>query len=729
MAKYSGWLTTSTTAFSPAVPAATEGISIPSNEYPIQFELSKNGANAYWHYTAPSGSGSTHTFGFYLCNYDQSKKCKLFTLTLSGSAGSVISQAFSNTLVTIDAWMLEGVTLPRIVAIAETSNENARMLTLEGSIVTSIWTGTLTNKSITAGASTGGSLAVSTTSAKAGTEITLTPTAYTGYQLSSYTISPALTITNNKFTMPNQNVTVTANFTKISYSVTVSAGTGGSLTASKSTANYGDVITLTPNAATGYQFSSYTKNPSGLSISNNKFTMPAQNVSITANFTKQSYAITKAASPSGAGTVSTKKSGTEVSVANYGDTIAISQTPASGYYFNGWTLNPSRTISSNSFTMPASAITVTANYLKYSTATLNKTTLEGGGTATLTISPNSSSFSHKYKLSFGSGMETDWVSVAAGTTSVSVSIPLNWSASIPNATSKTGGTMQVQTYSGSTLIGTHTISNLTYTVPASVKPSVGTITTSIVRTVGGVTYANIGNYYVQNHSAVRTQVSGSGAQSSTISSMSLTISGYSGSNYSKTVSAGSIDFTSGLLSIAGTATITVTATDSRGRTASKTATITVQAYTKPAGSLRLWRVNSGGTADDMGIYGKYTLSKQYTQLGSNTLTWTLSYSGGSQSGVADTGDIFPSSRKTFSETSDYTFTLTLTDSLETTVITATLSSARFIIAVDSTGNRIGFMRFPNKTIPSGKARTLEISADTQVYIGDVTLEDYIRSIT
>ena len=39
------------------------------------------------------------------------------------------------------------------------------------------------------------------------------------------------------------------------------------------------------------------------------------------------------------------------------------------------------------------------------------------------------------------------------------------------------------------------------------------------------------------------------------------------------------------------------------------------------------------------------------------------------------------------------------------------------------------MKVTNKTIPSGKNRTVEFSADTQIYIGDQTLEDYIRSIT
>ena len=113
----------------------------------------------------------------------------------------------------------------------------------------------------------------------------------------------------------------------------------------------------------------------------------------------------------------------------------------------------------------------------------------------------------------------------------------------------------------------------------------------------------------------------------------------------------------------------------------------------------------------------------------NALTVTLSCSQGSASNPATSGNILPSSRKTFSQTSEYTITLTLADLLETTTITAKLPSARFIIYVDSTGNKLGFMKVPNKTIPSGKSRNVEFSADTQIWIGDVTLEDYIRSIT
>ena len=131
----------------------------------------------------------------------------------------------------------------------------------------------------------------------------------------------------------------------------------------------------------------------------------------------------------------------------------------------------------------------------------------------------------------------------------------------------------------------------------------------------------------------------------------------------------------------------------------------------------------------MGTYAKYQLSKSYTQLTGNSLSWSISCTLGSASSPPDTGDLLPGDRKTFSQTLEYTITLTLTDALETTVVTGKLPSARFIMYVDASGNKLGIMKVPNQAIPSGKNRTFEISDDTQIYIGSMTLEDYIRSIT
>lgn len=506
------------------------------------------------------------------------------------------------------------------------------------------------------------------------------------------------------------------------FSITVTSTTGGSCSCSHSSASPGTTITLTPTASTGYQFAGYTTSPA-VTISNNRFTMPSSNITITATFAKITYSITRVANPSGGGSVTASPAS-----ATAGTQVTIGQTPNTGYYFNGWSISPSVTISNNKFTMPAGNVTVTANYLKRSTATLNKSSMDGGSTVTLTISADKTSYSHRYELSFGSGMSTGSVSVAAGVNSVTISVPLAWCAQIPTAASKTGGTLTLTTYNGSTQIGSYQITGLTFTVPASVKPSFTSCTAAIARTIEGVTYPDIGEYYVQNHGGVRIQADAAGDQGSTITAIAAAVAGYAGASYNKTVLTASIDFTTGLLTVAGTTTINVTATDSRGRTVTQALTIEVQAYSKPAGTLRAWRVDVNGDPSDMGDYGRYELTKQYTQLGTNTLSWTLSCSLGSANNPTDTGDIFPGDRKNFSQTQEYLITLTLTDSLEQTVITYTLPSARFIIFVDSSGNKLGFMKVPNGTIPAGKNRTIEFSADSQIYIGNDTLEDYIRDI-
>lgn len=531
----------------------------------------------------------------------------------------------------------------------------------------------------------------------------------------------------------SKSVTVVVTFTTktiTSYTITTQvSGGNGTLTANKSTAAAGDTITLTPSPNVGYELASLTNNRS-VTITNNKFTMPANNITVTATFQKKSYSITKSVSPTGGGSISTKISGTEVTTGKMGDTVTITATPASGYTFKSWLASTgvtpaSLTSTTTTFTMPANTAPVYALFNKYSTGTLSTKSMTGGGTVTLTISADKSTYSHKYTLSFGTGMATSETTVAAGTTSVSISVPLNWSAQIPNATSKTGGTLTLKTYEGSTLIGTSTITGLTYNVPASVKPSVSALTTAVARTIGGTTYANVGSYYVQNHSGVSVSCTASGSQSSTISSVVMTISGYSGSK-TMSLSSGTYSATSNLLSVAGTATITVTATDSRGRTGTNTATITVTAYSKPAGTLNVYRVDANGDADDMGEYGKYQLTKSYTAVGSNSLTVKITSKGSQETVSADTGNLLPSTRQSFDVQYEYTVTLTLVDSFnETTTITDKLQTAKYIIHVDAGGDKLGFMKAANKTIPTGKTSTVEFSADSQIYYGDLTLEDMI----
>lgn len=127
----------------------------------------------------------------------------------------------------------------------------------------------------------------------------------TGYHLTGYTSSPAvsgtLTGTTYTFTMPAYNVTLTAQWEAdgpTTYTVTYAAGTGasGTMTDSNSPYEEGDEVTVLENtftAPTGKEFDSWevrdaSSNP--ITITDGKFTMPASNVTVTAQWRNKAAA-------------------------------------------------------------------------------------------------------------------------------------------------------------------------------------------------------------------------------------------------------------------------------------------------------------------------------------------------------------------------------------------------------------------------------------------------------
>lgn len=162
------------------------------------------------------------------------------------------------------------------------------------------------------------------------------------------------------------------------YSITIINSTGGTVSASATSGiRAGTTIYLSRSASTGYQFSAWNHSPSSVSISSSyTFTMPASNMTISPTWTKINYAITKAVSPSGAGTI-TSPSG---STSTYGTTITLAQTPVSPYVFDHWNVSSIGNIYSNSFTMPAQAVTITAYY------TLSERTLTWDDYGDITLS-------------------------------------------------------------------------------------------------------------------------------------------------------------------------------------------------------------------------------------------------------------------------------------------------------------------------------------------------------
>ena len=83
--------------------------------------------------------------------------------------------------------------------------------------------------------------------------------------------------------------TITANYVPTTFTITCQNDGHGTLSASANSAASGTQITLTPTPNNGYAFDHYTISPSSVSISNNKFTMPASNVTVKAFFKTSGY--------------------------------------------------------------------------------------------------------------------------------------------------------------------------------------------------------------------------------------------------------------------------------------------------------------------------------------------------------------------------------------------------------------------------------------------------------
>ena len=128
-----------------------------------------------------------------------------------------------------------------------------------------------------------GSVAASATSATAGTTVKLTAYPAEGYTLDYFTLDGAR-INGDTFIMPARNVEVSAVFTANAYSITVVQPTGGTVSASKLSAFFGEAVELTAVPDEGYELSHYVVN--GAANNGGTFTMPARDVIVTAVFTK-----------------------------------------------------------------------------------------------------------------------------------------------------------------------------------------------------------------------------------------------------------------------------------------------------------------------------------------------------------------------------------------------------------------------------------------------------------
>lgn len=207
-----------------------------------------------------------------------------------------------------------------------------------------------------------------------------------------------------------------------------------------------------------------------------------------------------------------------------------------------------------------------------------------GSAMTINISRKNSAFTHTVKYSFGSKSGT----IASGVgTSTTWTPPSDLATVLPNSTSG-NGTITVETYSGSTKIGSKS-ANLSLNVPDSYKPSLSGITLDDANTSVKMVL-NTSNTFLQILSNIKVSFNGaSGSYGSSISNYRAEVVG---KNQNTNLNGGTL----GIMNFNGEVTVRATVTDSRGRTSNAVdVKATVLSYFTPQLSFTAERTGSSSS--------------------------------------------------------------------------------------------------------------------------------------
>lgn len=252
---------------------------------------------------------------------------------------------------------------------------------------------------------------------------------------------------------------------------------------------------------------------------------------------------------------------------------------------------------------------------------LSAATVEMGKSVTINTPAVNSAYRHTLRYAFGGASGTIATGIAS---SVSWTPPVSLANQIPSATAGSG-TIYCDTYSGSTLLGTKSVS-ITLTVPGSVVPSAGTLSAALAEDTSGT------GLYVKGMGKAKLTLSGaSGAHGSSITSYTITGGGWTATNGA---------LTTGTLASAGNITFTATVTDSRGRKASTTRTISVIDYTKPGVAVcDVYRCDADGNRKKAGTYFAVEINASYSAITGNTLSITARYKKQSESSYGTAANV------------------------------------------------------------------------------------------
>lgn len=360
----------------------------------------------------------------------------------------------------------------------------------------------------------------------------------------------------------------------------------------------------------------------------------------------------------------------------------------------------------SAYAPPNKTVSITAEFPSIalpSTCTLTGSNL--GSAVTVNIARQLSTFTHKIEYSFaGSAYSTPINNITTASTTITPGLSL--ASNIPNSTT---GELRVRlttynstTQDDSTKVGSPTEASIQLSLPASVVPSINSFTAT-----AGSSNSTIKGWglFVKGYSTAALTIGGAaGIYGSTIKSYAIT-SNPSGISYNGTANT----YTTGILNSAGTITFTATVTDSRGRTASKPVTITVQDYQKPSINVTAFRCDSSGNAAEKGTSLRVTATYSCASIKSgNTEKNSISSKSITCNGVSNTsfssGTAFTFAANV-AASSSYNLTATVKDAVgETSTAIISIANAEALplhIKGNKKGIGLGTMASTDSTIEVG----------------------------
>ena len=339
--------------------------------------------------------------------------------------------------------------------------------------------------------------------------------------------------------------------------------------------------------------------------------------------------------------------------------------------------------SSSSLTTDSSALSVTTYQYPYVSA-VGTSNLTIGNSQTLTLyNPLGRSVTVYMRFSTASGTTLYSKSSITGTSHEFTPAAATLYAAIPSA--KSGTAIYYCEYDGhrvSTKSGTFTI-NTSACTPTMGDPTYADTNTT---TIG---YTGSNQKIIQSKSIVRFTVgSVSTKNSATVSSVKVTVNG---NTY--TMSASGSTYTGGNAAINASTNVsaTVTVTDSRGLTASKSVTVSMLAWSAPTGTVTLSRHLGYYAQTTLKCVAKFSSWSGVTTNNSITIRYTAKHDSTTLSGTL-TNNV--ATTLNCDKNYSWTFTITITDLFTATTITKILGKGAPAVFIDTERGSLSVDGFP-----------------------------------